>query len=159
MAVADTMQVKVYTCITCKSIITVVLIYLWQLYMQFKESQFQLRSRSAHDTYCQNLSGPARSHYAITYGVTHISILNNSKYFHVVDGMAPDVMHDILEGAIQLEINLLIRKLISSGYTTIKTINSRITGFCYGPVDTINRPTPLVDRVSASESIVKQSGI
>ena len=31
---------------------------------------------------------------ATTYGVTRRSILNESRYFNVVDGMAPDIMHD-----------------------------------------------------------------
>ena len=55
------------------------------------------RIYSAH---CEALNGPdaIRSHIATTYGVTKNSILNSYKYFHVVRGLVPDIMHDILEG-------------------------------------------------------------
>ena len=41
-----------------------------------------------------------------TYGVKRSSILNQSCYFHVVDGLDLDVMHDQLEGVLPLEIKL-----------------------------------------------------
>ena len=43
-------------------------------------------------------------HITTTYGLHRNSILNTSKYFHIVDGLAPDIMHDILEGSLQYEI-------------------------------------------------------
>ncbi len=39
-----------------------------------------------------------RSHNATTNGVERNAILNDLCYFHVVDGIGPDIMHDILEG-------------------------------------------------------------
>jgi len=47
-----------------------------------------------------------------TYGVKRSSILNQSRYFHVVDGLDLDVMHDQLEGVLPLEIKLLLQKYI-----------------------------------------------
>lgn len=53
-----------------------------------------------HDKHCEEIqSGNVlQQHNATTNGVERSSILNTSKYFHVVDGMPPDIMHDILEG-------------------------------------------------------------
>jgi hypothetical protein len=39
---------------------------------------------------------------ASVYGVKAQSELNNSKYFHVVDGLPSDIMHDILEEVLPL---------------------------------------------------------
>lgn len=39
-----------------------------------------------------------------TYGVKRASILSQSRYFHVVDGLDLDVMHDQLEGTLPLQI-------------------------------------------------------
>ena len=36
---------------------------------------------------------------AATYGLRCDSILNSSRFFHVTEGLSPDITHDILEGA------------------------------------------------------------
>ena len=60
-----------------------------------------------HNKHCEELlSGPAslREHNAITNGVVRNSCLNESNFFHVIDGMAPDIMHNILG---VLEVSLI----------------------------------------------------
>jgi hypothetical protein len=41
------------------------------------------------------------------YGVKKPSSLNASKYFHVVDGLPSDIMHDILECDIIISVYLI----------------------------------------------------
>ena len=48
-----------------------------------------------------------------TYGLVHDSILNNSKFFHVTDGLEPDVMHDALEGSLEYETKEVLNYLIT----------------------------------------------
>ena len=62
------------------------------------EHGLQLRTEEIYDAHCKGLDGPLRSHIAMTYGVANNSVLNRYKYFHVVNGLVPDIMHDILEG-------------------------------------------------------------
>jgi len=64
-------------------------------HIQFHDDNFQLRSRLTRAYHCSDLDGPLHDHFATTYGISCDSILNKS-FFHVVDGMIPDVMHDIL---------------------------------------------------------------
>jgi hypothetical protein len=45
-------------------------------------------------------------------GVNRKSILNNSRYFHVVDGLPGDAMHDILEGVLQYECKEMLKVFI-----------------------------------------------
>jgi hypothetical protein len=66
-----------------------------QIQTQFGAESFHSRSREEHKGYVELLAGPAPEYIATTYGVVFDSILNRSKYFHVVDGLAPDVMHDV----------------------------------------------------------------
>ena len=50
---------------------------------------------------------------SITYGVNHRSVLNDIPDFHVADGQMPqDVMHVLLEGALQFEIKLMLKVFI-----------------------------------------------
>lgn len=95
------------------------------------------------------------------YGVKRDSILNQSAYFHVVDGLDLDVMHDQLEGVLPLTIKMLLNKYIQCDKTlTLKIINERIGSFEYGPADCRNKPSPLKDQVLSSNSAsISQTGM
>jgi len=111
----------------------------------------------------EDLTGELRDHFATTNGVTRSSILNESRYFHVIDGIAPDVMHDLLEGVLQFSIMVLLKEfIIHKKYFHIKTLNNRISSFCYGPIESGNKPSTFKESgfSSASDSSgMKQTGI
>lgn len=56
--------------------------------------QFQVCTHGTHASHTKDLEGPLHDHIAITYGITDNLILNSCRYFHVVDGLVPDIMHD-----------------------------------------------------------------
>ncbi|KAK4005904.1 hypothetical protein OUZ56_011025 [Daphnia magna] len=57
------------------------------------------RSETDHDEQCAGLvNEELRDHYSRLYGINQISILSSLMYFHVIGGLVPDIMHDILEG-------------------------------------------------------------
>ena len=93
---------------------------------------------------------------ATSYGMWKDSELNRSKYFYVSAGMVPDIMHDILEGSLELCVRHLLveyireRKLFSLGH-----LNQRIKAFTYG-VDIRNKPSELA--VIHPDTPLKQSG-
>lgn len=66
--------------------------------LKFTEDDLQLRTEEIYNAHCEGLDGPLGSHIATTYGVANKSVLNDCQYFHVVNGLVPDIMHDILEG-------------------------------------------------------------
>ena len=108
-----------------------------------------------------DLDGPLQSHIATTYGITTNSILNTSRYFHVVDGLVPDIMHDILEGTVQVTLKCLLWYLIQEGKKfSLTTLNERIGSFNYGLADVQNRPSeiPKTSFFSSSDTL-RQSGI
>ena len=67
-----------------------------------------------YEKHCADVVGPLKQHTATTYGITCNSILNTLKFFHVVDGIIPDIMHDILEGTLQLHIKWLLRRFLQA---------------------------------------------
>ena len=95
-----------------------------------------------------------------TYGVKRSSILNQSRYFHVVDGLDLDVMHDQLEVVLPLEIKLLLKKYINMDkYFTLDILNERISSFNYPLVDASNKPSSIKQQVLSSDSAsLSQSG-
>lgn len=126
---------------------------------QFHESQLSLRTRDTHKDHCTGLDGPLKDHFSTTYGILCESILNSSRYFHIVDGMIPDIMHDILEGTLQLHIKWLLKYLIiEEAFFPLDLLNTRICSFAYGPADTNNKPTIIGNETLTSNgNCVKQS--
>ena len=51
------------------------------------------------------------------------SILNTSRYFHVTEGLVPDIMHDVLEGCLPYEAKQLIRYLTASNIISLEDLN------------------------------------
>ena len=113
-----------------------------------------------HNTHCEALSGPTnlQEHNATTNGVVRNSSLNKSNFFHV-DGMAPDIMHDILEGVLQVSLIVTLKDLIlKKSFFTIQTLNQRLQSFNYGPIDSNNKPTKFKEKGSSDINDIKQSG-
>ena len=73
------------------------------------------------------------------------SILNSSKFFHIVDGLVPDVMHDILEGSLQYEVKELLKHFIhTKKYFTLDELNKKTREFPYVLSDKATRPATLL---------------
>jgi len=118
-----------------------------------------LRTRETHSEHCSALGGPLHEHFSTTYGILAESVLNSSRYFHIIDGMIPDVMHDILEGTLQLHIKWLLKYLIlEKNFFSLNSLNIRIQSFAYGPADTSNKPTIISNEMLVSNgNCLKQS--
>lgn len=100
---------------------------------KFTAESFISRTRHAHQRYVEELSGSHPDHIATTYGVARDSILNSSAYFHVVDGLVPDVLHGVLEGVLQYGVKLLLHHLILHEKSfTLDQLNHCIQSFDYG---------------------------
>ena len=84
-------------------------------HIQFLESQFELCSHTKHLGHCaileqDDLSTAEQQHYSTVYGVNRQALLNTLDFFCVASGaLIPDVMHDILEGALPLEVKLMLK--------------------------------------------------
>ena len=69
-------------------------------------------------------------HVTTTYELTRDSILNTSKFFHIVDGLVPDVMHDILKGSLQYEAKELLKHFIlTEKYFTLDELSKKLMNF------------------------------
>lgn len=103
-----------------------------------------------HDEQCKSLDGTLHKHYSTTYGINCDSILNKSRYFHVTEGLVPDVMHDVLEGALELEVKQLLKLYIGRKSLSLSELNDAIKSFPYSGTDASNKPSPISSNVLAS---------
>ncbi len=97
---------------------------------------------------------------ATTYGIERDSILNTSRFFHVTEGMVPDIMHDVLEGCAPYEVKELLKYLHEEGLVLIQYVNDQMRYFAYAPSDVRSKPTPIPESTfKSSDHSVKQKGM
>ena len=134
--------------------------FLHVLSLQFTESAVQLRTQDLYSTHCDGLGGPLHDHIATTYGIVCNSVLNSCRYFYVTDGLVPDIMHDILEGSLELCMRqLLIHFIREDKVISLEHLNARIASFKYGPSEVKNKPTALASTSVQVDGRLKQSGM
>ena len=58
----------------------------------------------------EELTSTERQHFSKMYGVNHRAVLDRLQYFDVASGaLVPDIMHNILEGALPYELKLMFQ--------------------------------------------------
>ena len=67
----------------------------------------------------------------IGYHLPTYSCTYTHRYFPVCNGgLVPDIMHDVLEGALEYEVKLMLAHMISEEkYFTLNQFNSRLENF------------------------------
>jgi len=63
------------------------------------------------------------------WGVKHSCPLNVLKSFHCVNGLPPDLLHDLLEGVVAEDLLSVIRALAKKGWLTIDLYNKKLKNF------------------------------
>ena len=87
------------------------------------------------------------------------TLLNESTYFHVVDGLVPNIKYDVLEGCAPYMVKELVKYIISEHIITHQELNDHITMFPYSPIDAQNKPTVIPSAtLNSSDHSVKQKG-
>ena len=84
------------------------------------------------------------------------SVLNELQYFHVCNGgLLPDIMHDVLEGALQYEVKLMLQWMIESAcFFTLDDLNCRLENLELGHMETASRPSLISGKTLTTEGIV-----
>ena len=111
-----------------------------------------------HARHVSNLNDPLiAASIATTYGLSRESILNSLQFFHVTEGLPPDIMHDILEGVLQYEVKEMLRQFIGQNFFSLSTLNTLIDKFKYHYSDARNKPAPVA--LHSKDNKVNQEGI
>ena len=115
-----------------------------------------------HKLHIEELNNDETGSVSKEYGLNRNSILNELQYFNVCSGaLLPDIMHDLLEGALQYELKLMLQLFIfQEQYITLSEINDRIEYLDLGFMEIKDRPSLLCDtNLCAHSGTLKQSGI
>lgn len=128
--------------------------------MQAHEDQCTLRTKDDHSRHCTELISDFNK--SKEYGINCNSILNELKYFHVCQGaLIPDIMHDVLEGALAYEMKLMLRTFIQvDHYFELALLNEKIASFEYGYCEVSDKPTQITQKtLIGDQNNLKQNGM
>lgn len=125
---------------------------------QFMEEEYALRTKDGHAHQVRQVA--LDPNLASAYGVKTDSLLNTSKYYHVVEGLASDVMHDVLQGVIPKVTKLILAHLVDEGHFSVDVLNEKIRNFAFGATDSKNKPEPNISQATlrSADTTLKQSG-
>jgi hypothetical protein len=128
------------------------------LFFQFRELDFLHRTPIGYDNHCTAIENSDVDISKI-YGINSRSILNQSRYFHVVGGLPGDAMHDVLEGLLQYETKEFLKYAINDqGYFRLEQLNHWIQDMDYGYADVSNKPSIIASQtLNSSSNSLKQT--
>ena len=74
-----------------------------------------MRNEDDHNEYVKLIEADRTGERSKEFGINRNSVLNELQYFHACNGgLLPDIMHDVLEGALQYEVKLMLQWMIES---------------------------------------------
>ena len=115
-----------------------------EIQSKFCDDEFTPRTRRDHDFQCSALElQELRAHFSRLYGICEETILNELQHFHVIWGLPPDIMHDLLEGILPRVICELILHCINKTYFSLQELNHKIANFKYGYSEVSDKPSPI----------------
>jgi hypothetical protein len=128
-----------------------------QIQSIFLDALFEPRTREQHNDHCASLANvELREHFQRQFGITGDCILNELAFFHVIGGLVPDVMHDLLEGILPLVISKMILHFIKRKFFTLDQLNNKIKNFKYGYHEVVNKPCS-IDRKQLINGKINQT--
>jgi len=107
--------------------------------VNFTEAQFLLRTKESYNKTVVLIEDPLYNQSET--GIRRGCILNELKYFLVVENYCVGAMHDLLEGIIPLEFSLVLTTLVSEKYLTVDNLNAAIASFDYSAGDKNSKPS------------------
>jgi hypothetical protein len=109
---------------------------------KFSDCDHIARTKEDYERHCASMTVPElKDHFSKLYGLNHNSDFNTLKYYHVVGGLAPDIMHDLQEGVIPLIICLVLLVFLEKKYFNLDDLNHVIQNYDYGYAEVGNKPS------------------
>ena len=98
--------------------------------------------------------------YSMEFGINCRSSLMSLEYFNLCSGcLVPDILHDVLEGALQYEAKLLLKHcILVEKHFTLHYLNQLIDTFELGYMES-DRPSEITSKTLRSQdNSLKQNG-
>lgn len=108
-----------------------------------KEIPSKRRTKEHYEEQLVKIKYSEKVDFANTFGVAMHCALNDLKYYHIIDSMTPDIMHDINEGAIPYLLKPLFEYLFKLKVCTESDLKNKIKFHDFGFKHKKNVPSEL----------------
>lgn len=107
-----------------------------------KEKKRKLRTRASYEKLVKLAEDDTKKHdLTTTKGVKRICKFNDLNFFHLIENMSVDVMHDVNEGAVNYCLFDFFNAIINKKIATADDIQSRVRDFNYSETYKRNKPS------------------
>ena len=117
----------------------------------FRSNLFTPRTLTQYRPHCSDIenapTAAAKQNLQTTYGITGRSLLSDLSNFDIVKQLPQDIMHVLLEGAVQYELRYILQTFFNDGFCALKQLNNVFAGLYLGYIDERNRPPPIRETV------------
>lgn len=96
-----------------------------EMQQKFRESMFTLRTVDSYNLDVSQLSSRARNQ-ANVRGIKAPCVLNQLKYFHIMENLVNDCMHTVLEGVVPYVTSKVLEQLIEDNLIALDEINDLV---------------------------------
>ena len=120
----------------------------------FKSTEFVMRTKEGYQNNVSIIECDSDS--ASIYGLKTNSCLNSLTCFHVINGLPPDLAHNVFEGVAMDVIFHVLINFVNGGVLTVNEINDNIVNFTFSQIDLKNKPAPF-EIISSENFKIKQT--
>lgn len=106
-----------------------------------KEIPEKRRNKQEYEEQIANISDSAKIDLKETKGVVRYCVLNDLKYYHMLDNMTSDIMHDVNEGAIAFLLKNLFEYCVSMKIYSEQDLVDKIKYHDFGFINKKNIPS------------------
>lgn len=130
----------------------------------FREDPSLLRDEKTHDEQCAQVQTSRGKNATLStrFGVNSASPLNELKSFHVIGGMPPDCLHDVLEGFLAFTIKKLLKHILYDAEEkkfSLDCINKAARDLDFDYIESKDKPSELrKDDIMSEDTKLHQSG-
>lgn len=108
-----------------------------------KEDPKILRNRNSYNAQLAIVDMSEKVNYSQTKGIKRLCVLNDLKYFHMIENISVDIMHDLNEGTIPFIMKRLFDRCIALKVFTEKELIKLIRFYDFGRLNSKNKPSQL----------------
>lgn len=119
-----------------------------------KEDKRKRRTKTKYANHLKIAEEGKAQNYDSSKGVKRYCKFNELNYFHILDNMAPDIMHDLNEGVILFCLHNFFKLVLQNTDLKLSDIQQRVRDFAsYGPTYQYNKPSLLsVDKDNLNQN-------
>ena len=118
---------------------------------KFYEEDFIARTKEAHERHCHEIENApndmVKNDLGTSYGINYRSSLCDLHEFDITVQLQQDIMHTLMEGAVQYELRHLLQHYIDNSQFTLIQLNAAIANQEYGHSELSDKPGPLKETV------------